>query len=91
MEQNLKRRQRRGSALMLIVCLGICMVILGFGMLRLGLNVRLTAARTVQDIAARCAADAGLKQAIFSMNKKLVDEMSWNNHSLPSASNVVVR
>lgn len=41
------------------------------GLLSLGLNSRIYSMRTASDIAARCAADAGLTMAVFEMNEKL--------------------
>jgi len=58
----------------------------GVGLLQIGSSARLQAARTAAEISARVAADAGVEQAIFMMNNKLIDESIWDNSTLPAAS-----
>lgn len=57
-------RTRRGTVLVMIVCMGVCIVVLGLGMLRLALHARLLSAHTIHENAARCAADAGLNRPL---------------------------
>ena len=59
---------------------------MGVGILNLGMSGRLYSIRTASDIAARCAADAGLTMALFEMNEKLKVK-PWNDSSLPEATN----
>jgi len=59
---------------------------MGTGLLSLGLNSRIYSVRTTSDIAARCAADAGLTVALFEMNEKLKVE-PWSDSVLPTAIN----
>jgi hypothetical protein len=48
------------------------------------------AARNVQSITARCAADAGMVDAIFQMQKKIVTEQPWDDTTIPTASNMAL-
>jgi hypothetical protein len=68
----------------------VILALLGLGLIRLGSNARVRAARTVAQIAARHAADAGFTQAVRLMNKKLADEVVWDNSSLPSATDTAL-
>ncbi|MHC4154822.1 MAG: DUF7305 domain-containing protein [Planctomycetota bacterium] len=77
--------RRRGAVLALAVVMVVILAIIGLVLIRLGGDARVRAARTVADMRARAAADAGLTQAIRLMNKKLVDELVWDNSVLPSA------
>ena len=77
--------KRKGSAIVLAMFVIIVLLIVGIGLLSLGLRGRIFAIRTASDIAARCAADAGLAKAIFQMNEKLKVE-PWNDSTLPQAT-----
>jgi hypothetical protein len=81
-----ERSRRRGAVLALAVAMVVVLAIIGLVLIRLGGDARVRAARTVADMRARAAADAGLTQAIRLMNKKLVDELVWDNSTLPSAT-----
>ena len=78
---------RRGSVLPLALIVIVLLLVMGLGMLRLGLQARVYAARTSDGIAARTGADAGLTKAIYDMNQKLKTP-PWDDSTLPSASNV---
>lgn len=83
----LLKLKKQGSAIPLAVVAVIILLAMGVGLLGLGLNSRIFSIRTASDIAARCAADAGLAVALFEMNEKLkVDP--WDGTSLPEATNV---
>jgi hypothetical protein len=73
-----------GSALGLILIAIVVILIMGIGTLELGLRSRLFAIRTASEIAARCAADAGLTKCLYEMNQKLKVK-PWNGGSLPIA------
>jgi len=62
---------RRGSVLPLVVIVITLLLVMGLGMLRLGTQARVYAARTSHDIAARGAADAGLTKALWALNQRL--------------------
>lgn len=74
--------------LVLVTTIGAIVSILGLAMIHLGYHSRMLAARNVQSVTARCAADAGMADAIFRMQKKIVDELDWDDSTIPTASNV---
>jgi hypothetical protein len=84
-----RKPKNKGGALVLMTGIGVAMMILSLTIILLGGHGRLMAARTGQRIRARTAADAGLTDAIFEMNKKLVAEAHWDNSTLPSDSATV--
>jgi len=59
---------------------------MGAGLLSLGMHIRLFATQTSSEIAARCAADAGLTRAVVEMNQKL-EVKPWDDTELPQATN----
>lgn len=61
---------RKGSALVLSVLAIVMLLVMGGALLALGLSSRVYYIRTSSDIAARCAADAGLTKAIYEINQK---------------------
>jgi len=61
----------RGSILALVVVSLALLLIIGAALLTLGWDARIYSIRTEADIAARCAADAGLTEAIAVMNDSL--------------------
>jgi hypothetical protein len=67
-----KRKHRiQGSAMNLSMLVVVLLSITGIGMMSLGLNSQLTAISECQKIEARCAADSGLKMALFQMRTQL--------------------
>jgi len=84
--KKLLKSKRRGSAIPLVMVAVMILLAMGVGMLTLGMSGRLYSIRTASDIAARCAADAGLTMALFEMNEKLKVK-PWNDSSLPEATN----
>ena len=68
---NKKRIKNRGSALPLVLVAIIILLTMGTALLSMGLSNRIYTIRNTSDIIARCAADAGLTQALFEMNQKL--------------------
>jgi hypothetical protein len=69
----------------LAVLVAMLLLAMGVGILSLGLHSRLYATRVVFDIAARCAADAGLEMALFEMNEQLKVK-PWSDSVLPEGS-----
>lgn len=85
MKRKLKLK-KRGSAITFAMLAIVLLMSMGVGLLNLGLHSRMNSIRTTSDIAARCAADAGLTKALYEMNNKLkVDP--WNGSSLPQETN----
>jgi len=82
--KKLLKSKKRGSAIPLAVVVVLILLAMGTGLLRLGLNSRVFSTRSASDIAARCAADAGLTKALFEMNEKL-QVASWDDSTLPQA------
>jgi len=76
----------KGSVLLLIAAALILLFLTGMGILTLGLRSRIYAVRVAGEIAARCAADAGLTKAVFEVNEKLKAK-PWSDSNLPSATN----
>jgi hypothetical protein len=81
--------QKRGSALPLIVCVLVILLFLGNGLMNISLQARIFAIRTGDQIAARCAADAGLTKAVFEMNQ-MKENSPWNDSVLPQATDAVL-
>ncbi|MHC4074076.1 MAG: hypothetical protein ACYTGS_18930, partial [Planctomycetota bacterium] len=79
--------KRPGMAVPLAVVAIMILLAMGVGLLSLGLNSRIFAVRSASDIAARCAADAGLEIALYEMNQNL-EIKPWTGETLPKAFNV---
>ncbi|MHC4719304.1 MAG: DUF7305 domain-containing protein [Planctomycetota bacterium] len=76
----------KGSVLALIAVALIILFFTGTGIMSLGLRSRLQAIRTASEIAARCAADAGMTKAVVEMNDK-IKVKPWSDSNLPDATN----
>jgi len=74
---------RRGATLVLVTTIGVIVGILAMAMIQLGYHARMLAVRSVQGISARCAADAGMVEAVFKMQKKLITDPYWDSSTLP--------
>ncbi len=85
--KKLLQTKRRGSAIALTVVAILILLAMGVGLLGLGFSGRVYSHRTASDIAARCAADAGLAMALFEMNQKL-QVKPFKEGTLPLATNV---
>jgi len=81
--------KKSGSAMPLIMLAIVILSIMGVGLLSLGLHSRVFAAKNASEIAARCAADAGITKAVFEMNEKLKAK-PWDDSTLPEATNEVL-
>jgi hypothetical protein len=73
---------RRGATLVLVTTIGVIVGILAMAMIQLGYHARMLAVRSVQGISARCAADAGLAEALYRMQCKLLRETGWDSDTL---------
>ena len=80
------RTKRSGFAMSIALCAVILVLIIGIGVLTISTQRRMMGVRGCSEISARCAADAGLTEALHRMNLKLQDK-TWNDNSLPQASN----
>lgn len=78
--------KRRGSALASVSSALVILLAMGTGLLNLSLQSQLFAIQTASEIAARCAADAGLTKALFEMNQML-QVKPWDDSMLPEATN----
>ena len=85
---NKPNTKRAGSILPLTAAMVVILLAIGLGLIRLGLGARMQAALTTAQISARLAADSGLEQAQRLMQKKLADELTWDNTTLPAATDV---
>ncbi len=83
----MRHSKKRGSALPLAAVAVLILLAMGTGLLSLGLHSRINSIRTTSDIAARCAADAGLIKALFEMNEKLKVK-PWDDSTLPFGTNI---
>lgn len=83
----MKPRQLKKSAfaIPLAMLTVIILSVIGVGLLSLGMHGRLFSVQTTSEVAARCAADAGLTKALFEMNEKL-KVTPWDGSSLPQAT-----
>lgn len=81
-------RSKKALVLPLVVVMVIILFVIGLALIRLGLSARLQAVRSVSEISARCAADAGLTKAMHQMLSKLINEDPWDNSNLPEEAAV---
>jgi hypothetical protein len=84
--KKLLQSKRKGSAIALMMVALVVLLVTGVGLLSMGLRSRVFALRTASEIAARCAADAGLTKAIFEMNQNL-KVIPWSDSNLPQVTN----
>jgi hypothetical protein len=89
---NRKKRlkpKRAGFSLPLVMFVIVLVLVMGNGLLSLGFHNRILAVRTSSEIAARSAADSGVTQALFEMNRKL-KVRPWDNSTLPEATDEIL-
>lgn len=84
--QKLLKSTRKGSSIVLVMCVVVILLVMGGALMTLGLHGQLRAVRGGSEIAARTAADAGLVKAVFEMNQMLKDG-TWNSSTLPQSIN----
>lgn len=82
-------KKRRGGVLALVLTIAVCLAIIGFGMMQLGFGSRFISAKTTSGITAREAADAGITEAVYLLNQKL---LVWPRDftDLPTATDLVL-
>lgn len=85
-EKGKSNRNERGSVLAFVLIIGICLSILGWGMLQMGFGSRVNSAISVSGITAREAADAGISHALQEMNSRFVFGAPFDNSWLPFQS-----
>lgn len=83
------RMRKPGSVLILVIVIVLITMALGTGMLTLGTQSRVTAARQAQDISARSAADAGLELAVRQINNA-VERHTWTPMLRPHYDDVAI-
>jgi len=81
--------RRGGFAMAAMLCAVVILLVIGAGLLHFGLQGRRLAVRSSSDMAARCAADAGLTKALYEMNEKLKVK-PWNESSLPYTTDEIL-
>jgi hypothetical protein len=81
----LLRTKKCGSAIALVLIALVILLVMGVGILGLGAHTRMRAVQASTEIAARCAADAGLTKVVFEMNQKL-SARPWTDSNLPEAT-----
>ena len=75
-----------GSTIVLALLAVVMLMVIGGGILSIGLQGQFTAIRTGSEIKARTAADAGLTQALFMMNRQILGKVKVISY-LPLAEN----
>ncbi len=83
-----RTKRQQGAILALMVVIGVIVAIVGMAMIQLGYHARKTAVRNVQTLSARCAADAGLAEALYKMQQTLVSVGSWTSPPPSITTNV---
>jgi hypothetical protein len=77
------RHKQSGMTLVLVTAIGVIAGILAMSMIDLGYQARMLSVRNVQGITARAAADAGLADAVFWMQKKLIRQVQFTTSEFP--------
>lgn len=78
-----------GSVLPFAIMIVILLAILGIGLIQLGQSARLTSAKTITQLAARAAADAGFTEAVHKMNAELA-KGTWDGTPIPSQPDIAL-
>ncbi|MBN2181286.1 MAG: hypothetical protein JW715_05180 [Sedimentisphaerales bacterium] len=65
------KKCERGSIVGLVLVIGVCLAIIGWGMLRMGFGSRVISSQNNSTVVAREAADAGLTEALHLLNQRL--------------------
>ncbi|UCD53125.1 MAG: hypothetical protein JSW27_10870 [Phycisphaerales bacterium] len=79
----------QGSVLVILLAFSAVVAVLGAGMITLGYQSRVRVTKTVQHMAARVAADAGLSKAIHTLTAQFYDG-SLDPLTLPSETDVAI-
>jgi hypothetical protein len=89
---NKARKKRTGSVMALALIAVLFLFLMGLGLLSIGMQSRITSVRKTSEIAARCAADAGLVKGIYELNEALktareLNIEGWDVNSFPKVKN----
>jgi hypothetical protein len=87
--KKLLQSKTKGSAIVLVLLAVVILSATGLGLISLGMRSRIFAAQSISEIAARCAADAGMARAVFEMNEKLKVK-PWDGSTLPEVTDEVL-
>lgn len=74
--------------LVLVTAIGVIAGILAMSMIDLGYHARILSVRNVERMSARTAADAGLADAVFRMQRNLITSTYFDGVALPHAEDV---
>jgi len=89
MTKKQSRKNRRGFVLSLAVVMVVLLSVIGLGLQQLGSGTQIRAARSVAEISARTAADAGFTKAVYEMNKNL-NIRPWNFSNVALAADAAL-
>lgn len=79
MENNKRKKKRKGAILPLAIIMVIILFIIGLALIRLGLNARLQSVRTTAMLSARAAADAGMTEATDYLFNLYSNQPGWSD------------
>lgn len=82
MGKRIIRKQRKGAVLALMVMIILLLSMTSLALIKVGQEARLRTVRNASEIAARFAADAGIEQVIYQMNKQLAAG-TWTLDNIP--------
>ena len=80
-----RKKQRKGAILALMVMLVLLLSMTSLALIRVGTEARLRTVKSVSQISARFAADAGVERALYLMNKDL-EAGTWTLDDVPTYS-----
>lgn len=84
MKMNRKNKNRNsGFAMAMVLSVIVLLLLLGGSLLGLSQNAEISSIRRSQEIAAKCAADAGLTKSLFDLNVLYTDSSLDLNNLLP--------
>ncbi len=86
---NISEIKNKGTVLPLVMVVVILLLIIGTSLLNMGLTNRTFSLREKSGLVARCAADAGITQALFEMNQKLQSQTLLSD-TMPLAYDVTL-
>jgi hypothetical protein len=77
-----KKKRQKGAILALMVMVVLLLSMTSLALIRIGQEARLRTVRSTSEIAARFAADAGIEQVLYQMNKTLAAG-TWTLDDIP--------
>ncbi len=87
--KNKLQLKNKGAVLPLVMIVVIILLIIGTSLISMALTNRLYSLRERTSLIARCAADAGITQALFEMNQKLISQTLISSTN-PTADSVTL-